>query len=422
MVPSPVAKLTRGALTPGLCLLLICGCNAPPPPAPPPDALRIGPVPTPWTAAALQPGPDGRVWIAANSHEQNFLGVWAVDPRRQVQLIGTYPEVGFHPDAARWVDLEGDGHPELLVAAEGKTELQLWRIKASGGGLELAAKTSAGNPPLDVLAADLDGDGHTDLVTSPYQGPSLGFFWGQGGFEFTTTWLPPFEKGKEQVDRPAPAKAEQHPLVAGGGGVPAVVGYLQQHGKPAPRLWAGQARVADWDGDGLPDILWSDIQGGAILFAKNLGGRAFEMRQLRPPAEGNPRQVALADLDGDGALDLIAVLETGGKALVLYNDGRGGVRDTEEIPAPRWGYSNVTAVGAPSPLLVLTEDQMVILARREGNGWRLRQLPTGSFPLDPHLIDLDGDGHLDLLVAHAGGDDVGITYGPLWERAQELKK
>jgi len=170
------------------------------------------------------------------------------------------------------------------------------------------------------------------------------------------------------------------------------------------------------------DVLWSDRSGGAIFFGRNLGERRVEVRELRASEGGSPRQIALADLDGDGVLDLAAALETGGKGLVLYNDGQGGVRATEEISAPSWGFSHVTAVGGAQPMVVLTLDQGVILARREPDGWKQRRLSTGGLPLDPKLVDLDGDGALDLLVANSTGEDLSVVFGPLWERARELEE
>lgn len=437
MQPALFRRFTRACLGLALCGPLLAGCDATAPPAPRPEALRLGPIPRAWALDVLPAAGDRPTWIAATSHRDGILGLWAVDAQRQVRLLGTYPEAGFHPDAPRWVDLEADGRPELLVAAEGKNEIQLWHLDDAGKGLRFAEALASASQPLDVLAADLDGDGRTDLVASPYEGPSLTLYWGEGEGRFTTRLLPPQEKGAPPPPRPVPGPRDmaQRPNwgdAPGGGargpGAPAP-GALPQSAEPArrtairaPKSIASQARVADWDRDGRPDLLWSDRKKGSILFGKNLGERAFEVRELRPPGEGTPRQVALADLDGDGAPDLVAAMETGGKALILYNDGEGGVRATEEIPAPSWGYSNVTAIGAPDPLLVLTEDPRVILARREGEAWRLRYLPAGELPFDPHLVDVDGDGSLDLLLANSGGEDLSLIFGPLWERAQELTK
>lgn len=434
----------RGAIFSILCGLLLAGCDSPPPAQPPAevsaDDVRVGPIVRSWSADALPSAGERPTWIAAASHRDGVLGLWSLEPGRQFRLVGTYPDVGFHPDGVRWVDLEPDGQPELLVAAEGEGKIQLWRPEATGKGIRLVAAVGGGKAPLDVVAGDLDADGHADLVSTPYEGSRLSILWGRGSFSFDVSSLPTKEgdpghegtnvfgdaeeTGAEgadvsplpQSDRRATRSREDDR------DLPSQAPDRRSRRPSGPRVFASHGRIRDWDGDGRLDVLWSDRGGGAIFFGKNLGDRRFEVRELRPAEGGSPRQIALADLDADGAVDLVATLETGGKALVLYNDGQGGVRMTEDIPAPSWGFSNVTAVGGAQPMVVLTLDQSVILARQGADGWKQRRLSTGGFPLDPKLVDLDGDGALDLLVANSTGEDLSVIFGPLWERAREFEQ
>lgn len=82
-------------------------------------------------------------------------------------------------------------------------------------------------------------------------------------------------------------------------------------GAAADRMHHTNAAVADWDGDGLPDLIVAG--GNKIVFHRNVGTRT-EPRladgvELTPPAgkisNGDRFKVDVADFNGDGRLDLI---------------------------------------------------------------------------------------------------------------------
>jgi len=81
--------------------------------------------------------------------------------------------------------------------------------------------------------------------------------------------------------------------------------------------------VADFDGDGKPDVATSDAQGGQIFVSLNHGDGSFA-----PPVAitGNGGPLAAADIDGDGKPDLVVGYATGGAestVAVLLNEGHG---------------------------------------------------------------------------------------------------
>jgi hypothetical protein len=144
-----------------------------------------------------------------------------------------------------------------------------------------------------------------------------------------------------------------------------------------------------------------------------------ELTQVRT----SPRQVRLVDVDGDGWMDIVAALETGEAARIYYNDNGKGVRGTEDIPAPHWGYSHVGITRDGDELMLgLTEENRTVLVKPGTEGWELRQIPSGSLPLDPTFADLDGDGVTDFIVANSAEHTLTIVYGPLWERAQPIEQ
>ena len=81
------------------------------------------------------------------------------------------------------------------------------------------------------------------------------------------------------------------------------------------------AAVGDLNGDGKPDVVLSDpIQNRVGIFLNTGNG------SLGPGVffgvGGSPRSVSLADFNGDGHLDILAV--TGPRLQILFGDGKGG--------------------------------------------------------------------------------------------------
>lgn len=117
----------------------------------------------------------------------------------------------------------------------------------------------------------------------------------------------------------------------------------------------------DVDGDGRCDLYFCGIDSGNVLY-RNLGGWRFVDITLEAGvrcAERDSTGAVLADIDGDGDLDLLVNSFTGGTRLFL-NDGGGKFREATDAAGLRSG--------------------------------------TGSTSMA--LADVDGDGDLDLYVAN----------------------
>jgi hypothetical protein len=148
-----------------------------------------------------------------------------------------------------------------------------------------------------------------------------------------------------------------------------------------------------------------------------------EGRKLLPETLGGG--VAIADLDGDGAMDLVFVdgdrwpdageASPSGQGLVAYlNDGRGFFRRSDattglEEPFQGMGIAVGDVDGDRRPDLLATSVSGVRLFLNRSEPGRLRfvdrTIEAGLGDLDgwstaTGFADLDADGHLDLVVAH----------------------
>ena len=194
--------------------------------------------------------------------------------------------------------------------------------------------------------ADMDGDGHIDLVHGPARkGPRLPVIFlgdGKGGFRhWETARFPPLPydygdvvAGDLDGDRRADLALAMHlsGVVAlrneGGGAFSELASLAGIRG--APPFSSRAIEAADWDGDGRQDLaVFGEGMGRA---GPGLGGGSFGLRvflnraggwaALSPPAPGPGvgDSLARADLDGDGWPD--ALTPSGGasrRALLRLN-------------------------------------------------------------------------------------------------------
>lgn len=249
--------------------------------------------------------------------------------------------------------------------------------------LAAAGRAADGSYPLGTVSVDVPapgswprdvtGDGTADLLALESATGALRVYRGTGTGRFLTpTTLAPDWRSYARVHTAGTWDADtvSDVIVQDRAG-----GLFLRRGRgdgtfaPATRIGSGWqvfdlvVPTGDLDGDGAADLLARRPSGELLLYRGN-GTGGFASPASRRVGTGWQVLTAVfspGDLDGDGAVDVLARTRAG--ALVLYRgDGRGGWRGTRTVGAGWQGFTALTAVGD------LTGDGAADVLARERSG------------------------------------------------------
>lgn len=334
-------------------------------------------------------------------------------------------------------DVSGDGHADLVVTGYNGSEIRVYPGDGTGGFAEpLLLDAGSGHSPWAVAVADVDSDGKLDIVTANNDAGSVSVLLGDGDGGFAAALNSP--AGSFPIALAvADVDDDGHPDVvtanAGGLDVSVLHGDGSGHFAAPTNLSIGAdaepraVTLADVDGDGHPDIVTANADTGgqefpppelpgtvSILVNDGNGSFAPAVQYSAGAGEGRAESVAVADVTGDGAADIVVSRPNANRAAVLAGDGAGGFAAALTLPV---------GVG-PTPLVVadLTGDGKLDVATANAVGSTVSILPgdgaghvgfdgnhdAGTYPHAVVAVDLDSDGYDDIVTANAFGDDVSV--------------
>lgn len=254
---------------------------------------------------------DGHADVAVANHEATHVTLLFGGPdglasgRSERLPVGVAP----HAHAVALADLDEDGHLDLLVDDRDGERLQLFAGRGDGSFVRGEPVAVGGDPYRGMTVVDVDGDGHLDVVTPNPRSVAVQWGDGRGGFTagpvLDARDVPPFSAAVADFDGDGIAD-----IAAGSGeGQGAVVfwlgsgdrAFVRHPGSPFEIARGPTAlNTADVDGDGIGDLLVTSYVGGEVAVLR--GGDEIDV--VRIPLEGSPWNVVAADLDGNGRADL----------------------------------------------------------------------------------------------------------------------
>ena len=237
-----------------------------------------------------------------------------------------YP-VSIKPIALLVADCNKDGKPDLLVLCQQSGSVDL--LLNNGAGT-FGAKTSfsAVSSPLYFAAGDLDGDGNLDVVATGASGTEILYGNGKGKFpsgSYMNAAFGPLAIGDVTGDGKADIVASLSPF------------YISVLPNSGNRVFGAEAdyrvtssaswlTLADINGDGRLDVLFSsNASYGAINVLLNYGASGFPQNNPTVfPVDAAVRQFSLADINGDGKLDVVTANYNSNSVSILLGDSHGG--------------------------------------------------------------------------------------------------
>jgi hypothetical protein len=271
-----------------------------------------------------------------------------------------------------------------------------------------------------VRAADLDGDRDLDLVATSHDTGTVHVWLGDGRGTFVEQPAAravdvekPHNHGLVAGDLDGNGTADV--VVADQTGRMVVVLLADKQGRLVagkPIALGGQAyppELGDLNGDGKLDLVVPLVSEQAIQVLLGDGAGGFAVGAPHRTVCERPYGIAIGDINGDRKADVIATHDDTNDISVLLGDGKGGVAAAASSPisAGRRLFTPVLAdLDADGALDLLgAGSQVLVVMRGDGRGAFAAPQTEPSSGWRAIAADLDGDKQLDILAteprAHA---------------------
>lgn len=290
--------------------------------------------------------------------------------------------------------LPGSGAPLLAVLGEssrgpGRKGGAVALVRVEGGRLSFAGlplPAQPGRVGASLCAADVDGDGRTDLVATTYALP----WWDDAPPAGELLLFRQREPGAFRADPPLSLST-----------------------------YPSSVTPLDLDGDGRQELLVAEYTTGDLFVVRDEPGQGLRRGATYPLGGLGPVSLRVRPLRQGGPAVILGALQGAEGVSVLHQEPRGGLR-----PA---GLVLVAANDSVAGVDVLDLDRdglldLAVLAQGNNRVRLLRQGPAGAFQLLPESLyagdipyrllvqDVDGDGLADLTVTDEGIADTMTSY------------
>jgi hypothetical protein len=335
------------------------------------------------------------------------------------------------PQAFGVADFNGDGRVDIVTANGSiNTSLLSVLLGEGNGEFQTAPQTAltafAGNvSPVGVASADLNGDGLTDFVAAESSGAQV--LLAAGGNQFTAGQFigtaPTFialadVNGDGRPDLIMTTSTNNVAIFLGNGD-----GTFQ----PALNSNAGAGQfgvaVGDFNGDGKPDLaLIINSQSLGVMLGDGNGNFAAPVKLFTLGTE--PDSIAVGDFNKDGKLDVVVSnygdAAAGPASISVFpgnGDGTFAAPTNLALPgtADPWEVAIADLNGDGNLDIVSSNNNESYISIYLGNGDGTFKPPSNNFsafaPLDLVIADVNGDGIPDIAFLSQGEYDLGVLAG-----------
>jgi FG-GAP-like repeat len=329
------------------------------------------------TVALADINRDGKVDIVSGEHWYAAPG-WTKHTFRELGFTSNY--IDAFSDLP--LDVDGDGAVDIVTVTWFAKKIAWWKNPGGArGGPWTEAVVDSGFPVEFAQLVDLDNDGRARELLPQSGDPRAPLAWYEavGGrwakhVVSSTSYGHGIGagdvNGDGRVDILTPKGWFEAPASPRGGG-------WTHHAAWDEKAHLGFLHVLDVNGDGRRDIVTTNAHDYGLIWFEQGADGAFT-RRLIDDSWSQGHASTIVDLNGDGRLDLVT-----GKRYMAHNGKDPGERE----PLGLYWYEHKAAPGGAIEWI----RHLIAYGGRTGGGM---QIP---------VVDLDGDGDLDLVVAGKSG-------------------
>jgi Bacterial Ig-like domain (group 3)/FG-GAP-like repeat len=174
--------------------------------------------------------------------------------------------------------------------------------------------------------------------------------------------------------------------------------------------------IADLNGDGRLDIATSNMTGNSVSILLSTGGGGFGTNTDFQTG-GSAIGLSVADLNGDGRPDIAVSIYGGARVMVLWNTGNGIFNSSTAFATAGGGYSVATGdLNGDGIVDIVAADGgnntvSVLFGNGVGDFPTRTTFPTGGAALDVVIADMNSDGKPDLVTANFSANTISVLLG-----------
>jgi hypothetical protein len=374
-------------------------------------------------AGAIAVDDSGNVYVTGNSWGSGTYDDYATIKYIQYDSIPFAPAVNYgagnQPISVFCADLDGDLDVDLATVNQNSDSVSI--LKNNGDGtFQTKVDYGAGIYPYSVFCADLDGDADLDLAVTDLASQNVSILKNNGDGTFQTkvdygtggSAISVFcadLDGDNDLDLAAANQGSDNVSILKNNGDGTFQGAVTYGAGDSPY----SVFCADLDGDYDLDLAVANQGSDNVSILKNNGDGTFQTK-VDYGAGDAPWSLFCADLDGDTDLDLAVVNQYSENVSILKNNGDGTFETAVNYGATDYPVSVFCADLDGDLDLDLAVANWgsynVSILKNNGDGTFETELHygAGTSPRAVFCSDLDGDSDFDVAVANAIGDSVSI--------------